>query len=120
MRGPAGGAARPRSGRRLGVVVAVLLALSAAVGAAPGGVPPAAAATPDLSIVAAATYDVRPTRHLVHVTVDLQATNRHADTVIRRYYVDHAVLSVQPGASGFVASAPGSKLHPKAKIAAPS
>ena len=120
MRGPAGGAARPRSGRRLGVVVAVLLALSAAVGAAPGGVPPAAAATPDLSIVAAATYDVRPTRHLVHVTVDLQATNRHADTVIRRYYVDHAVLSVQPGASGFVASAPGSKLHPKATIAARS
>lgn len=120
MRGPASGAARPPSGRRLGVAVAVLLALSAAVGAAPGGVPPAAAATPDLSIVAAATYDARPTRHLVHVTVDLQATNRHADTVIRRYYVDHAVLSVPPGASGFVASAPGSKLHPKVTIAARS
>jgi hypothetical protein len=65
------------------------------------GVPAVRAATPDLTIVSQARYDVQPTRRRVHVTVDLTLTNRLRDTVTKRYYFDHAFLAVLPGSSRF-------------------
>ncbi|MHB8459829.1 MAG: M1 aminopeptidase family protein [Candidatus Limnocylindrales bacterium] len=120
MRGTAAGEAGPSASRRdrrrpvlIAAIVAALVGpIVGAAGMLPAVVPVAAAATPDLTIVSAATYDVRPDRHLVHVTVALRATNRHADTVIRRYFVDHAILSLQPGTSGFAVTAVGSTVHP--------
>ncbi len=67
----------------------------------PVGVPTVRAATPDLTIVSSARYDVQPTRHRVHVTVELTLTNRLKDTVTKRYYFDHAFLAVLPGSSAF-------------------
>jgi hypothetical protein len=65
------------------------------------GVPAVRAATPDLTIVSQARYDVRPTQRRVHVTVDLTLTNRLRDTVTKRYYFDHAFLAVLPGSTRF-------------------
>ncbi|HEV8697971.1 MAG TPA: hypothetical protein VGQ89_09775, partial [Candidatus Limnocylindrales bacterium] len=67
----------------------------------PVGVPIVRAATPDLTIVSSARYDVQPTRHRVHVTVELTLMNRLKDTVTKRYYFDHAFLAVLPGSSAF-------------------
>ena len=96
------------------VVAAVGLTLG---GAASGLVVPAAdAATPDLTMVAAARYDVQPDHHRVHVTVNLSATNHRTDTVIRRYYVDHAFLAVLPGTTGFKVTATGSTAKPGVSV----
>jgi hypothetical protein len=94
----------PRLGR---VVLAALLALGslAAAGPAPQVV---RAATPDLTIVSAARYDVQPAQKRVRVTVDLTLTNRLRDTTTKRYFFDHAFLAVMPGASNYDLSWAGS------------
>ncbi|MGZ9160659.1 MAG: hypothetical protein ACXW4T_05785, partial [Candidatus Limnocylindrales bacterium] len=83
---------------------ALLLAVVVALGliAAPAG--PTAplevrAATPDLTIVGAARYDVQPSRKRIHVTVDLTLTNHLKDTKTRLYYFDDAPLDILPRAS---------------------
>jgi hypothetical protein len=71
-----------------------------------------AAASPDLTIVAAARYTVVPAKHRVHVTVDLHLVNHATDSVIHRYYVEQAPLAVLPGTSNFTVTATSSKVHP--------
>jgi hypothetical protein len=87
-------------------IVVLGLALVAAVGlvVAPAG--PSAprevrAATPDLTIVTEARYEVQPERGRVRVTLDLTLRNRLKDTKTTRYYFDEAFLAVLPGSSGF-------------------
>jgi hypothetical protein len=82
----------------------LLLAVVAAVGLLGTPVGPTAplevhAATPDLTIVSTARYDVQPSKHRVRVTVDLTLHNRLKDTTTKRYFFDHAFLDVLPRAS---------------------
>jgi hypothetical protein len=65
------------------------------------------AATPDLTIVGNARYDVQPEAHRVRVTVDMVMTNHLRDTTTKRYYFDRAFLSVLPGTSGFKLTSAG-------------
>ncbi len=82
-------------------LLGLLVALAAALGVL-GSAPPAAiAATPDLTIVTNARYDVQPAKHRVHITVDLTLANHKRDTTTQRYYFDHAFLAVPPGTSGY-------------------
>jgi len=94
------------------VAVAVLLGLSASSPL----VAPTEAATPDLTIVAAARYTVVPAKHRVHVTVDLHLVNHSTDSVIHRYYVDRAPLAVLPGTSGFTVTAAAATIHPTVRV----
>jgi hypothetical protein len=87
-----------RRGRPLLLLVAAALAVSAVMCAPATDVH---AATPDLTIVTAARYDVQPAQKRVRVTVDLTLANRLKDTRTRRYFFDHAFLAVLPGASGY-------------------
>ena len=59
------------------------------------------AATPDLTIVSDARYDVQPAHKRVRVTVTLHLANHLKDTTTKRFYFDQAFLAVLPGASGF-------------------
>ena len=100
--------------RRLArVVLAAVVALG--VVAAPGQ-STVRAATPDLTIVTAARYDVQPAQKRVRVTVDLTLTNRLRDTKTKRYFFDHAFLAVLPGASNYRLSWDG-KGQPRARVA---
>src|SRR3954466_12321875 len=94
-----------RRGRLVLGLLAVLLASGFAVA------PPAArevrAATPDLTLVGDARYDVQPQNRRVRVTVDLVATNHLKDTATRRFYFDRALLQVQAGTTGFRLTASG-------------
>ena len=93
--------------RRLGpLLVALVIALG--VTAVPPAAEPVRAATPDLTIVSEATYDVQPDRRRVRITVDLTLRNRLSDTATRRFYFDRAFLAVLPGTSGFKLSNGGS------------
>ena len=87
----------------------LLLALVFAIGLA--AAPPAAqdvrAATPDLTIVSNASYQVRPGDRLVRVTVELNLRNNLRDSATRRFYFDTAFLAVLPGTSRFRVSGPG-------------
>ena len=87
----------------------LLLALVAATGllATPLGSAEVRAATPDLTIVGNARYDVQPQAKRVRVTVDLTMTNHLRDTKTKRYYFDRAFLSVLPDASAFKLTSPG-------------
>ena len=78
------------------VAFALCLSLLLAVGPAP-----AAAATPGLTMVGAATYDVRPDEARVAVTVRLTATNHLKNTATKRYFFRTATLTVLPGTSAF-------------------
>jgi hypothetical protein len=80
----------------------------AAVAAALSAPADVVAARPDLTIVAAARYDVQPRQQRVRITADLTITNHKRDTATRRYFFDHAFLAVLPGASGFRLSWEGS------------
>jgi hypothetical protein len=91
--------------------VALVLAITASVGllAAPVGIGPTApadvrAAAPDLTIVTAARYDVRPGQRRVRVTLVMTLTNHRKDTTTRRYYFDDAFLAVMPGSSAHALS----------------
>lgn len=79
------------------VLAVVLLGLPAGP-VAPGEV---RAATPDLTIVSTARYEVQPGDRRVQVTIDLTLTNRLKDTKTKRFYFNEAFLAVIPGASGF-------------------
>jgi hypothetical protein len=96
----------------LGAVLGTVLASAFA--------PAAGAATPDLTIVADARYELRPDAGRIHVSVDLRATNHRTDTAIRRYFVDHGALAVQPGTTGFTIAAVGSKAHPTVRVSSRS
>ena len=87
----------------------LFLALVFAIGlaAAPQAAQDVRAATPDLTIVGNANYQVRPGDRLVRVTVDLNLRNNLRDTATRRYYFDTAFLAVLPGTSKFRVSGPG-------------
>jgi hypothetical protein len=87
-----------RRGRTFRLAIAAALAVSGLIAAPTAEVH---AATPDLTIVSEARYDVQPARERVRVTVDLTLTNRLKDTRTRRYFFDHAFLAVLPSASGF-------------------
>ncbi|HEU4672905.1 MAG TPA: hypothetical protein VFS32_08405 [Candidatus Limnocylindrales bacterium] len=102
-----------RDQHRLGPAVSVAVAVVAALAAllAPPAVSGVTAATPDLTIVTAARYDVRPADHLVRVRVDATAVNHRSDTTIRRYYYDSATIAVLPGTRNFHVSASGAKPH---------
>ena len=87
----------------------LFIAVVAATGllATPAATSEVRAATPDLTIVGSASYDVQPPAKRVRVTVDLVMTNHLRDTKTKRYYFDRAFLSVLPGASGFKLSSSG-------------
>lgn len=85
----------------------LLVALLAAGSLALPAATPARAATPDLTLVTAATYTVDPGNAKVAISVDVIATNHKADTTTRRYYFDKAYLAVLPGTSGFAVHADG-------------
>ena len=97
-------------------LLAFLVALMASVGALGSAPPPVLAATPDLTIVTNARYEVQPAKHRVHITVDLTLANHKRDTTTKRYYFDHAFLAVPPGTSGYRLSWAG-KGTPVARIA---
>ncbi len=87
---------------------ATLAALAFVLGAGLLGIPvgptaprPVRAATPDLTIVAQARYDVQPAHRRVRLTLDLTLTNHRRDTKTARYYYDRAFLAVLPGTSGY-------------------
>jgi hypothetical protein len=80
-------------------LLAVVLASGLAV--APPVAREVRAATPDLTLVGDARYDVQPQNRRVRVTVDLVATNHLQDTATKRFYFDRAFLQVQPGTTGF-------------------
>ncbi len=96
---------------RIGLALVIALA-SGAFGIGTPGPGPATvrAATPDLTIVAAARYDVQPSKSRVRVTLDLTLTNRLRDTTTKRYFFDHAFLAVLPGSSGYRLSWEGNGL----------
>ncbi len=75
------------------------VALSLALGSAGLTAPPAHAATPILTMVTSATYDVIPDEQRVAVTVEITATSRRRDTATRKYTIDQAYLVVLPTAS---------------------
>ena len=81
---------------------AVATAAVLLVGLAPALAPaPVAAATPNLTIVGKATYDVLPDEGRVAVTVNLRATNHLENTPTKRYFFRTAILTVLPGTSAF-------------------
>jgi hypothetical protein len=87
------------------LLAAVILAASA-IGLGPASRPlPVRAAAPDLTLVTATTYEVRPDEGRVTVTVRVTATNHLRDTLTRRYFFDHGFLSVLPGTSNFAVTA---------------
>jgi hypothetical protein len=93
-----------RPGRRAALLLLVAVAATGLLGS-PTDV---RAATPDLTIVSAARYDVQPAQRRIRVTVDLTLTNRLSDTKTKRYFFDHAFLAVLPGASNYRLSWGGS------------
>src|SRR5829696_869534 len=99
--------------RRL--VLALVVALAIVPALTPGLGPPAVlAATPSLTLVGDATYDVRPDEHRVAVTVRLTATNHLRNTATKRYFFRTALLTVLPGTSGFKLT--GSSGKPKVSV----
>ncbi len=92
-------------GRSFGFLVALAVAIGL-LGAPIGRVGPVGplevrAATPDLTIVSNATYDVQPDDRRVRVTIDLTLVNHLKDTKTKRFYFDEAFLAVLPQASGY-------------------
>jgi len=93
--------------RRLGPLLLALVVV-AGLTVAPTGATDVRAATPDLTIVSDARYDVQPTQSRVRVTVTLRVTNHLKDTATKRYYFDEAFLAVLPGATGMRLTGAGS------------
>ena len=81
----------------LGLATAIAFGLLAV----PAATPEVRAATPDLTIVTDATYDVQPEQHRVRVSLNLVLTNHLKDTVTKRYYFDQGFLAVLPDSSGY-------------------
>jgi hypothetical protein len=76
--------------------IALLIALLPAL--APATV---AAATPGLTMVGAATYDVLPAEGRVAVTVRLTVANHLRNSATKRYFFRTATLTVLPGTSSY-------------------
>lgn len=87
--------------RAVRLLLAAIVALGTLAVGPVSGPTEVRAATPDLTIVTAARYDVQPRQRRVRVTVDLTLTNRLRDTTTKRFFFDHAFLAVLPGASGY-------------------
>ena len=105
------------TGRRAALVAALFATLVGAL--APAAAAPALAAGPGMTIVSNATYTVDPDHGVVHVVVNLTATNHLTDTKTRLYYFDKAFLAVPPNTAGFKISARigGPTVHVAAKKA---
>jgi hypothetical protein len=86
--------------RTLLVLAVAVVTAASLVGAAPLA-REVLAATPDLTVVGAARYDVEPAAKRVRITVDLVATNHLKDSATQRFYFDRAFLQVQPGTRGY-------------------
>jgi hypothetical protein len=105
----------PRSLTRLALAALLATGLLAG-GFGPGGGPALVqAATPDLTLVTAAAYDVQPDRGRVAIKVAITATNHLRDTLTKRYYFRTAYLAVQPQTSGFKLTA--AKGSPRVSVA---
>ena len=100
--------------RRFAALGLALLTATALL-ASPAGANDVQAASPDLSIVTDARYDVQPDQHRVRVTLDMALKNRLKDSSTQRFYFDHALLAVQPGASAPKLTCSGSGT-PKASV----
>ncbi len=96
---------------RAGIWLAIVLAVGVVPALAPE---PVAGATPSLTLVGAATYDVLPDQGRVASSVRLTATNRLKDSVTRRFFFRTAFITVLPGASGFKIT--GGSGQPKVSI----
>jgi hypothetical protein len=95
---------------RRGLAPSLLAAVVAAgLVVAPAGIREARAATPDLTIVGEARYEVVPEEKVVRVTVDLVARNHLRDTAARRYFFDRAFLAVPPATTAFAITSPSGK-----------
>lgn len=68
------------------------------------------AAGPGLTMIGAATYDVRPASRLVHVTVQMSVTNHLTDTKIQRYTFGRVDVTVPPKATHAAATAGSAKV----------
>jgi hypothetical protein len=101
--------------RLLRLLALVVLVAGGVVGGASAPAP-VRAATPDLTMVTDATYDVLPDERRVAVSVDITATNHLRDTVTRRFYFDTGYLAVLPGTTHFKVTASGAT--PKVSVAA--
>jgi hypothetical protein len=77
----------------------------AIVGLAPGDGPSPVLAAPDLTLVTATSYEVRPAEGRIAVTATVTATNHLSDTLTRRYFFDEGFLVVLPGTSNFAVTA---------------
>jgi hypothetical protein len=102
------------------LVAAALLALTGTL--APLATQPTAAAVGDaLSVSAATTYTLQPTKHVVRVVTDLTATNNKPDTtsggIVTRWFYQGARLAIQAEARNLVATAGGSRLTATVKPA---
>jgi hypothetical protein len=111
MRARFGSRARFGNGARFGhgarfAVAALVFAIGLSLLA---GTPVARAATPDLTLVTAATYDVEPAAGRVGVTTRIVATNHLHDTKTQRFFFTTAYLAVLPGTSGFKLTGPNGK-----------
>ena len=73
------------------------------------GAPVARAATPDLTLVTTATYDVEPAAGRVGVATRIVATNHLHDTTTQRFFFATGYLAVLPGTSGFKLTGPSGK-----------
>jgi len=97
--------------RRLGPAASLAAALVAAgaglfLAPATGSLAPVAdAAGAGLTMIGAATYDVRPASRLVHVTIQMSVTNHLSDSVIVRRTFSRVDVTVPPTASHAKATA---------------
>ncbi|MGH2464473.1 MAG: hypothetical protein ACRDGI_03355, partial [Candidatus Limnocylindrales bacterium] len=95
---------RPAASIAVGLLAGLALFIGAPVGMGPGAAV-VDAAGPSLTMIGAATYDVRPTSRLVHVTVQLSVTNHLGDSVIARHTFTRTDVSVPPTAKNATATA---------------
>ena len=89
-------------------ITAAALAAGLLLAGGPGALPPggsgpapADAASPNLTLVSAATYTVQPAARRVAVKVAITATNHLHDTVTKRYYYRTGYLAVLPATTRF-------------------
>jgi hypothetical protein len=93
----------PRRG--VGLVAQILVLALSSIGLALPA--PTAAADRGLVVLAQTRYEVRPTEHLVHVTVEAVATSYEPDTPEGQVYYSGITFAVQPGASKLAAFSGG-------------
>lgn len=90
-----------------------VVSLATASFLAPAAASPALAADDALSLVSTASYSLVPDKGLVHVVVDVGATNNKPNkveqtpngTLTTRYFFDEAAIAIQPEATAIRASA---------------